>query len=206
MNIIFVEDHDLTRANIELLLKGEPSITRINAFACSEDAIEQADWETADILLTDINLPKMSGVELIEWTKINHPSVTCMAHTVFDNRDTVFSAIQAGACGYLLKGTSPRELIESLEDIYNGGSPMSPHIARKIIHHLQEHSSTENLLTPREQDVLRQLEKGLSYKEAASELNISPHTVHSYIKTAYEKVQASSRQELLHKARRLGWL
>jgi len=99
-----------------------------------------------------------------------------------------------------------REIIESLEDIYNGGSPMSPHIARKIIHHLQEHSSTENLLTPREQDVLRQLEKGLSYKEAASELNISPHTVHSYIKASYEKVQASSRQELLHKARRLGWL
>jgi two-component system NarL family response regulator len=190
-----------------MLLQGELSTTGIESFASAEEAIQHADWDQADILLTDINLPGMNGVQLISWAHLNHSAVVCMAHTIFDNRDTVFSAIKAGACGYLLKGASPRELIESLVDIYHGGSPMSPHIARKVLQHLHETKpETDNQLTAREQAVLRLLEKGLSYKEAADELNISPHTVHSYIKSAYEKVQATSRDELLNKARRLGWM
>lgn len=206
MNIIFVEDDELTRNNIEMLLKGESAVNDIESFASGEDAIQQASWKKADILLTDINLQGISGVELITWVHLNHSTITCMTHTVFDNRETVFSAIKAGACGYLLKGASPRELIESLLDVYNGGSPMSPHIARKVIQHLQDQAPEDNQLTHREQDVLRKLENGLTYKEVADELNISPHTVHSYIKTSYEKVQASSRQDLLQKARRLGWI
>ncbi len=206
MNIIIVEDDNLTRNNLENLLNGEASIQRVEAFPDSEKAIQSADWSVCDILLTDIDLPNMNGVELISWAQLNHPSISCMAHTIYDNRDTVFAAIQAGACGYLLKGASPRVLIESIQEIFAGGSPMSPQIARKVIRHLQNQPVSENLLTPREQAVLKLLEQGLSYKETADELTISPHTVHSYIKSSYEKVQASSRQELINKARRLGWI
>lgn len=206
MNIVIVEDDNLTRTNIEFLLQGEEQTEHIEAFPDSEQAIEKAAWKKCNILLTDIDLPKMNGVELISWVQVNYPGISCMAYTIFDNRETVFSAIKAGACGYLLKGASPRELIESIHDIFNGGSPMSPAIARKVIIYLQQEKSSTNLLTEREQDVLRCIEKGYSYKETASELHISPNTVHSYIKASYEKVKATNRDELLNKARRLGWI
>jgi two-component system NarL family response regulator len=206
MNILIVEDHKLTRQNISLLLDGEPSTQRIESFENCERAIDEASWHDTDILLTDLDLPGMDGTELISWTQVKHPHISCMAFTVSDDSDTVFSAIKAGACGYLLKGTSPRELIEALQSIYKGGAPMSPKIARKVIQHFQDQAPTQNLLTAREKEVLRCLERGFSYKQTASELGISPHTVHAYIKSSYEKTNATCRDELLHKARRLGWI
>jgi len=206
MNLIIVEDNHMTRSNLELLLKGEHGTALVQAFGSSEEAIANASWSEADILLTDLDLPGMSGVELIGWTHLNHPDVSCMAYTISENRETVFAAIKAGACGYLLKGTSPRELIESLHELFRGGAPMSPRIARKVISEFQEQESVENKLTPREQEILLRIEKGCSYKEVAAELNISPNTVHTHIKKIYEKVQAGNREEALRKARRLGWI
>ena len=206
MNLIIVEDNYMTRGHLELLLKGEHGEGKVEGFACSEDAMNSACWDDVDILLTDLDLPGMSGVDLIAWTRLNHPRVSCMAYTISENRETVFAAIKAGACGYLLKGTSPRELIEALHELMRGGAPMTPKIARKVISEFQEQESVENKLTQREQQILLEIEKGLLYKEVASKLNISPNTVHTHIKNIYEKVQAGNRDEALRKARRLGWI
>lgn len=128
-----------------------------------------------------------------------------MAHTVFDNRDIVFAAIKAGASGYLLKGLSPRELIESLHSLYEGGAPMSPKIARAVIGEFQERRIEEQyLLTPREREILLALENGYTYNEIADDLCISHHTVHSHIKHIYEKLHAKGRQEALISARKKG--
>lgn len=206
MNIIMVEDDNKCRENLKILLSGESDIGLLESFSSSEDAMSSGSWTKADILLTDIELPAMNGVELITWVKVNFPDISCMAYTIFDNRSLVFSAIRAGACGYLLKGASPRKLLDSLRDIYQGGSPMSSSIARQVIQALQNQPVEDNQLTLREQEVLRCIERGLSYKDVAEELGISPHTVHAHIKNTYEKVQAGDRNEVLRKARRLGWI
>lgn len=210
MNLLIVEDNTLTRESLKLLLQGEHGIKRVDAYPSAEEALEQACLKTTDILLSDIDLPAMSGVDLIGFVRLNHPNICSMAYTIHENRETVFSAIKAGACGYLLKSSTPRELIESLKELHAGGAPMSPKIARKVVLELHtrgtETSETENLLTAREQEILLLIEKGLSYKEVAAHLFISPHTVHTHIKKIYEKVQASSRDEVVRKARRLGWI
>ena len=148
---------------------------------------------------------------MIRLVKQGHPGVNCMAYTVYEDRGTVFSAIKAGACGYLVKGCSPRELVESLRDLHQGGAPMTPRIARKVLLDIQERNGNaaggeQVALSGRESDILRHVERGLSYKEIAATLQISPHTVHTHIKNIYEKVHATSRDEALRRARNLGVL
>jgi len=135
------------------------------------------------------------------------PDIDIMAYTVFDNRDTVFKAIKAGASGYILKDATPRELIEALHNLYNGGAPMSPKIARAVINEFQNKVIKEEfLLSPRETEILRGLEKGFTYNELADNLNISYHTVHTHIKNIYEKLHAEGRESALLKARKKGLL
>jgi DNA-binding NarL/FixJ family response regulator len=158
-----------------------------------------------DILLVDIGLPGMSGIDLIKKVKAKNPDLEIMVHTIFDARDTVFAAIKAGATGYILKGASPRELIESIENLAKGGAPMSPKIARAVIGEFQDVENTMHyLLTPREREILVELEKGLTYKELAEKLSISHHTIHTHIKKIYEKLHAKSRRDALNTARKKG--
>ncbi|MBN1568683.1 MAG: response regulator transcription factor [Acidobacteria bacterium] len=207
MRVVLVEDDPLLRNNIVLLLKGEPGITIQNSFGSAEEALVSFPDPASEIMLVDIGLPGMSGIDLIRQVKSRKPEIEIMAHTVFEDRKSVFSALKAGASGYLLKGSTPRELIEALFNLYNGGAPMSPKIARAVIREFQEDGIEESyLLSQREQQILSSLEKGLTYKEIASAFNISPHTVHTHIKNIYEKLQAKSRQEAFVKARRKGIL
>jgi two-component system NarL family response regulator len=128
-----------------------------------------------------------------------------MAHTVFDDRETVFSAIKAGASGYILKGSTPRDLIDALNTLAKGGAPMSPKIARKVIREFQDEGVDEQyLLSPRERDIVKEIENGLTYKDIAVKFSISPHTVHTHIKKIYEKLQAKDRQQALVAARKKG--
>lgn len=212
MNICIVEDNKLLLENLRILLDGEPGTKVTGAFISAEDALRTMDWKRVDILLSDIDLPGMSGVELIREIKARHPSVDSMAYTICEDRAVVMDAIRAGASGYLLKGCSPRVLLESLRELHEGGAPMSPRIARKLIAELRitapgasnESATSATELTPREIGILKLLEKGMSYSEVAAELGISTHTVHSHIKKIYEKVHARDRAEMLLKARRLG--
>ena len=210
MNICIVEDHKMLLDNLRLLLQGEPDIHVTGAFASAEEAMQATDWSKTDILLADIDLPGMSGVELIRCVKHAQPAVDAMAYTISEDRAVVMAAIRAGASGYLLKGSTPRILIESVRELHAGGAPMSPKIARKLIAELRLQDEALGAgvprieLTQRETDVVRLVEKGLAYGEISDALGISPHTVHSHIKHIYEKVHASSRGEMLVKARKLG--
>jgi len=157
------------------------------------------------VLLTDLDLPAMHGTELIRRAKRSYPDLDILAFTISEDRDTVFAAIKAGASGYLLKGSSPRELIEAIDTLRKGGAPMTPKIARKLIREFQDASATEDqLLSRREREIVKAIEQGLSYKEIADLCCISPHTVHTHIKNIYDKLQACDRQTAIIKARKRG--
>ena len=209
LRIAIVEDDALLIENLRLLLGGEPGVEWVRAFGSAEDLLQAQP--PMNLLLADIDLPGMSGVELIAVVKAAHPDVNCLAYTVSEDRDTVFAAIKAGACGYILKSSTPRELIEALRQLHAGGAPMSPTVARKVMLQFQQLSrgrlpAAAPDLSDREQEVLRCLERGHSYKEIAAGLQISIHTVHTHLKHIYEKVQADGRAEAIHKARQRGWL
>lgn len=208
MKLLIVEDDTLLRNNLKLLLDGEAGIEVIDVCSSAEEAVSKLDQLKPDIMLCDLGLPGMSGVEFIPLAKSRLPDLDIMAYTIFEDRQSVFSAIKAGASGYILKSSTPRELIEALFTLRDGGSPMTPKIARAVIRELQDGGSTEEdlLLTTREKEVLLHIEAGLSYKQIAAKLNISPHTVHTHIKKTYEKLQARDKQEAIIKARRKGIL
>lgn len=207
MRLVIVEDDPLLLDNLTLLLSGESGITVSGAFRSAEDALNLLRKAKPEVMLTDIGLPGMSGVELIKKSKEALPGLEIMAHTVFEDRDNVFAAIKAGASGYLLKGSSPREIVESLHSLYKGGAPMSPKIARKVIHELRDDVSDDQfLLTPRETEIVKCVEEGLTYKEIGGKLSISTHTVHTHIKKIYEKLQAKDRNDAIMKARKRGIL
>lgn len=205
MKVSIVEDDLLLRENLKLLLSGETGISVTGAFASAEDALVGIKRARPEILLADIGLPGMSGVDLIRSIKDQLPDIEIMAHTVFDDRETVFSAIKAGASGYILKGGTPRELIDALHTLAKGGSPMSPKIARKVIREFQDEGADEQyLLSHREKEIVKEIESGMTYKDIAAKFSISPHTVHTHIKNIYEKLHAKDRQGALLAARRKG--
>jgi DNA-binding NarL/FixJ family response regulator len=205
MKIVIVEDNRLILENLRLLLNGEAGITVVGAFGSAEEALPELANCAPDVMLVDLDLPGISGIELTRRSKARSPELDIMAYTIFEDRETVFSAIKAGASGYILKGSSPRELVESLNSLFHGGAPMSPKIARKVIQEFQdEEVSEDNLLSQREKNIVKGIEQGLTYKNLAEKFNISPHTVHTHIKNIYEKLQAKDRQEAISKARRKG--
>lgn len=208
MKLLIIEDDSLLRNNLKLLLDGEPGIEVIDTCGSAEDAAKKLKQLMPDVLLCDLGLPGMSGVEFIRKAKAILPELDIMAYTIFEDRQSVFSAIKAGASGYILKSATPRELIEALFTLREGGSPMTPKIARAVIRELQDGGAPEEdmLLTTREKEVLLFIEAGLSYKQIAAKLNISRHTVHTHIKKTYEKLQAKDKQDAVIKARRKGIL
>ena len=203
MRISIVEDNQMFLTNLELLLSGEPNYEIIGAFLSAEDAMLAMQNNPPDVLLTDLDFPGMSGIELIGKVKQKYPEIDVMAHTVSESRESVFSAIKAGASAYILKGSRPVELIEALNELYEGGAPMSPRIARMVIQEFKyKETDDQNLLSQREKDVIKEIERGLSYQEMADKLNISPQTVHTHIKNIYKKLHASDRQDALLTARK----
>lgn len=205
MLLAIVEDNGTLLENLRLLLGGEPGINLVGAFATAEEALAAFKELSPEVMLADLGLPGMSGIELMKAAKRMLPDLDIMAHTISEDRGTVFAALKAGASGYLLKGSTPRELIEALFELRKGGAPMSPKIARLVIREFQNEGAQEQpLLSKREKEILLNLEKGLTYKEIAELLNISPHTVHTHIKNIYEKLQAKDRQEALRKAIKTG--
>lgn len=209
MKLSIVEDDPFLLENFKILIGGERDIEIVGAFSSAEAALSCMRLDDnkclPEIMIVDLGLPGMSGVDLIKEIKEEWPEIEMMAHTIFEDKENVFAAIKAGAAGYLLKGSSPRELIESIYSLNEGGAPMSPKIARKVIMEFQENCLDEQyLLSHREKEIVKEIENGLSYKEIANKFNISPHTVHTHIKNIYEKLQAKNRQEALVKARRKG--
>lgn len=206
MRIALIEEDKILLGKLNLLLYGEADLEVVAAFTSAEEALEKLGEVSPEAMLVDTALHGISGIELIKAIKKRMPEIEVVAFSGIKDRQTVISAIKAGASGYILKEASPRELIEAFHDLCNGGAPMSPIIARTLIKELQQEdcSDEELILSNREKDIFRHLEKGLSYKEMAGNLNISHHTVHAHVKNIYSKLQANGRIDALQKARKNG--
>ncbi len=205
MRLLVVEDDPLFADNLCSVLAAEPEIVVTGVFASAEEALAAMAECSPDLLLTDIGLPGMSGTELIRRAKEILPGLEIMVLTVFDDRDTIFAALKAGASGYILKSSMPRDLVEDLLDLHRGGSPMSPRIARKIIKEFQSEAVSEQyVLSYREKEIIREIEAGRAYKEISQKFSISTHTVHAHIRNIYKKLHASNKQAALSTARRKG--
>jgi DNA-binding NarL/FixJ family response regulator len=205
MRIIIVEDDALFAGNLEKIFQREEEISVAGVFTNAEDALASLEECAPDILLADLGLPGMSGVELIRRAKERLPELEAMVVTVFEDRDTIIAALKAGASSYILKSNVPEDLVRSLFELDQGGSPMSPRIARKLVKEFQVETMEEQyLLSGRERDIIKAIEEGLSYKEIANDFHISAHTVHAHIRNIYRKLQASNKQSAIISARKKG--
>ena len=202
LRIAVVEDDYTVRAVLEILLRGSPGFTCVAAYSNGEDAIAGLPEVNPDVVLMDIGLPGISGIECITRLREQGHSMLFIMLTVFENSDAVFLSLAAGASGYLLKRTPPAQLLEAIQDVYHGGSPMSREIARKVVQSFQQPSAnpaTESGLTGREEEILSCLVKGLLYKEIAGKLFIDVETVKTHIRHIYEKLQVHTRSEAIVK-------
>lgn len=202
ISVSIVEDSDQVRSTLARLIDRADGFTCLSQYPSAEAALEGIPQNRPNVVLMDINLPGLNGVECVRRLKQVAPDLQVIMLTVYEDTENIFNALAAGATGYLLKRTSTRELLAAIQDVQRGGSPMTTHIARKVVQSFQRSSPstqpTENL-SPREQEVLDYLAKGFLYKEIAENLGISYETVHTYIRRIYEKLQVRTRTEAVAK-------
>ncbi len=202
ITVAIVEDIAEIRNGLAALINGSDGFQCIGIYPDAEEALAKIPDELPDVVLMDINLPGMSGIECIQKLKALLPALQVMMLTVFEDEDQIFKSILAGASGYLLKKTPPVKLLEAIQDLHNGGSPMSTGIARKVVHAFQmmgvSSKDTENL-SKRELEILSYLAKGYRYKEIADALSISIETVRTHLRNIYEKLHVRSRTEAVLK-------
>lgn len=202
-SIAIIEDNDKIRNYLlQLLIDSFPD-TELTGYSNAEEAFAVLKDEPVDVVLFDIELPGMSGIECMYKLKAIHLHMQCMMLTVFDDAENIFKAIKAGANSYMLKNSSPEKIIEAINDLQNGGSPMSSQIARKVIEAFQQTGNSKNefyhSLSRREQEIIQVLAKGFRYKEIADQLFVSQETIRTHIRNIYEKLQVNSRSEALKK-------
>jgi DNA-binding NarL/FixJ family response regulator len=193
-----VEDDDEIRANLTYRINGHPPIHMVGAYADAESALVEIPRLKPDVVLMDINLPGMDGVECVRRLKVKMSGTQFVMLTVYEDSNRLFKSLIAGASGYLLKRTPSSKLLAAIREAHEGGSPMTPQIARMVVHHFQrasEPGAEIGKLTVREKDVLDQLSKGFRYKEIVTNLAISEGTLHSHIRNIYEKLHVHSRTE-----------
>ncbi len=200
--ISIVEDNDQLRATLVRLIDREEGFRCVSNYADAETALASLPKDRPDVVLMDINLPGMNGVECVRRLKQLLPGTLAVMLTAYEDTENIFKALAAGAAGYLLKRAPRAELLEAIREVCHGGSPMTPHIARLVVQSFQKAvpsvPAAENL-APREQEVLDCLSKGFLYKEIAEKLGISYETVHTYIRRIYEKLQVRTRTEAVAK-------
>ena len=201
--LAIIEDSSTVLNYLSEIIGGSFPDAEIFLFNNAEDACRILDSKQVDIVLFDIELPGMSGIECLYRLKSRQPELKCMMLTNFDDAENIFKALKAGASSYLLKNTAPEKIIEAIEDLDRGGSPMSSQIARKVIDAFQLQVNTHNhsfhSLSLREQEIIQLLAKGYRYKEIAQKLFISEDTVRTHIRNIYGKLQVNSRSEALKK-------
>ena len=203
ITLAIVEDLDEVREGLTNFISLSNDFKILDTFKTAEEALVDIPRLQPDIVIMDINLPGMNGIECIRQVKDKSPNTQFMMFTVYENDEKVFEALKAGASGYLLKNTGLMQLIESLKELYIGGSPMSANIARKLVtifRSTEKDSEPVEILSPRENEILQLLTKGLLYKEIASQLSISVATVRQHIHHIYEKLHVQNRTEAINKA------
>jgi|GEM_PF-193112 len=193
MKIAIIEDDPLLSKNLKLLLENEPGFTVLATFPSADGILPKVKRLIPEIMLVDLGLPGISGIEFITQAKKELPQIDIIAHTIFDDKETVFTAIKAGATGYILKGCRPQELIDAFNEVYHGGSPITPKIARKVILEFQNFEMNEKKkLSIVEEDILKDICHGMTSTEIADKLSVHSSEVKNQIKQIYKKVQAQT--------------
>jgi len=207
IRVAIVEDDTALREGLRMLIAGTPGYRLTGAFESVEASLEPLSADGPDVLLLDINLPGMLGSQAAGVLRERLPHMQILMLTIYAEQDRVFESICNGACGYLLKKTPPARLLEAIREAHEGGSPMSPEIARKVVtlfRKTHEPADPQERLTPAEVRLLRLLSEGHSYQSAGEELHISVNTVRNYIRNIYEKLRVHSKSEAVTKALRTG--
>jgi len=200
ITVSIAEDLPEIRNSIERLIKEQPDMLLLSASANAQEAMPLIIEKQPDVVIMDINMPGMNGIDCIRAIKSDCPATQFMIFTIYENDEKIFDALAAGASGYLLKKTSPEKIIEAIKELHLGGSPMSTPIARKVINHFKETKSPgHESLTNKENEILTLLSKGFLYKEIAAKLSISVGTVTQHIHNIYEKLHVSNKTEAINK-------
>jgi len=203
ISIAIVEDLEEVRDGLNNFISLSKDFKILKLFRTAEEALKDLPQLKPDVVIMDINLPGMNGIDCIRQVKDKSPNTQFMMFTVYENDEKVFEALKAGASGYLLKNTGLVQLIEALKELHQGGSPMSANIARKLVTLFRsDQKQVPNLeaLSPRENEILHLLAQGLLYKEIADQLAISVSTVRQHIHHIYEKLHVQNRTEAINKA------
>jgi DNA-binding NarL/FixJ family response regulator len=203
--VVIIEDLRDIREGLAALINGTAGYKCVASYGMMETALTRIKNDLPDIILTDLGLPGMSGIEGIERLRQIFPETPIIALTIYDNENNIFNALCNGANGYLLKNTPPARLLEALQEAVEGGSPMSPQIAARVVKLFREFRPPVHAdyhLTPQETELLKLLIEGHHKKTAAKEMNISFHTVSFHLKNIYEKLQVHSKTEAVAKALR----
>jgi DNA-binding NarL/FixJ family response regulator len=207
ISVSIVEDNDRLRGTLAKVIGRAEGFRFVSDYGSAEDALADLPQAKPDVVLMDINLPGMNGVECVRKLKPLLPQTQVMMLTVYEDTENIFNALASGASGYMLKRTPTKELLEAIREMQRGGSPMTTHIARLVVQSFQKPAAApatasggeKSELSEREQQVLDLLVQGLIYKEIAEKLQISYETVHTYIRRIYEKLQVRTRTEAVAK-------
>jgi DNA-binding NarL/FixJ family response regulator len=202
ISVCIVEDDSALRESIRKFIGLNEGFTCPFVFASGEELLKGVPEPRPDVVLMDINLPGMSGIQCVSRLKQLMPEVQVLMLTVYENSNRIFEALAAGASGFLVKNTPPEKLLEAIRDVANGGGPMSSNIARKVIQAFQPAYRKTPLVenpTPREQQILELLSRGFAYKQIASELNLSMGTIQTHVSRVYKKLHVNSRTEAVMK-------
>lgn len=194
-----VEDNKAFRASLVQLIRSTEGLELLTEYTNAENAVQLVQ-DNPDIAIIDIELPGMNGLELIKKIKPGNEAIQYLVCTGYDDDDKIFSALESGAGGYILKDYTSLEIIEAIKELYHGGSPMSPYIARRVINSFQnKNSDPDSVLTDREKEILQLASTGLMYKEIAEELLISHETVKQHLKNIYHKLHVQNKIEAINK-------
>jgi DNA-binding NarL/FixJ family response regulator len=205
IKVAIIEDVRSLREGFWMLIDGTPGFHCTGSFRTMEEALDKIGFDLPDVVLADVGLPGMNGIEGTRVLKERYPDLTLLMLTIYDDDDRIFDALCAGACGYLLKKTPPARLLESLKEAASGGAPMSPEVARRVVTLFREFRPPDRVdynLTPHELRLLKLLVEGHNYKTAAATLGVSFNTICFHIKSIYEKLQVHSKSEAVSKALR----
>ena len=203
ITVTIFEDNKHLRESLGYLINGTAGFGLIDAFPDGYDLLPRLDKNLPDVVLMDIEMPGLNGIEAVKLIKQQYPAVQILMQTIFHDDDNIFNAVCAGASGYILKTTSPEGYLEAIRDVHNGGSPMTGSVARRVLelfqHNLIPKGNADYQLTPREKEILQQLIKGKSYKMIADAVGCSFETVRSHMKNIYVKLHVNSNTEAVLK-------
>jgi len=202
IKVSIVDDNEGIRSSLAALIRRAPTLKLLGEYPDAETALKEIPTKIPDVVLMDINLPGLNGVECVRQLKAVLPKLQVLMLTVYEDNDSLFNSLKAGASGYLLKRTASARLLEAIHEVSTGGAPMTPQLARRVVQFFNAPAKEDPAvarLTPGEREFLDQLANGYAYKEIADRMKISIDTVRSYVRTVYEKLHVHSRTEAVVK-------